>query len=135
MEKGKADDDGDEEEDIGDEEEEKAKNWLELKAVKLSSWKSLQTEDVHQRAAARTASPGSSTPGGSSEAKAAGEALWAVIKDAKKKSKDEQDEGERDQDEAKTAEKGEAEDERILMTLTKRKRSRTTMRKRKPSTG
>ena len=58
MEKGKADDELNEEEDIGDEEEEKAKNWLELKAVKLSSWKNLQTEDVHQRATARTASPG-----------------------------------------------------------------------------
>ena len=40
------------------------------------------------RAAARTASPGSSTPGGSSEAKAACEAPWVVTKDAKKKMKD-----------------------------------------------
>ena len=47
-------------------------------------------------------------------AKAAGEALWAVTKDAEKKMKDEQDEVERAKAEAEAAEKGEAEDDEDL---------------------
>ena len=48
------------------------------------------------------------------EAKAAGEALWAVTKDAEKKMKDEQDEVERAKADAEAAEKGEAEDDEDL---------------------
>ena len=65
-------------------------------------------------AAARTASPGSTTPGGSSKVKAAGKARWAVPKEVKKRRKDEQDEGERDKDKSEVAEKGKAEDDKDL---------------------
>ena len=139
AEKGEAKDDKDlddndekEEEEVkedSEEEEEGAKHWRKRKAEKLSAWKTLQTEDVHHGAAARTASPGSSTPGGSSEVKAAGEALWAVPKEVEKKMKDEQDEGRGIRTRPRLWRK-----ERPMMTEM-RKKTLGMKRRRKPRTG
>ena len=51
------------------------------------------------------------------EAKAAGEALWAVTKEAEKKMKDAQDEEERAKAEAEAGEKGDDEDDEDLDDL------------------